>query len=60
MAEAFVKTIKRDDVYLADLPDAKNLMRKLTDWISDYNRCHPHSSLNMMSPWEFGALKLAS
>jgi putative transposase len=60
MAEAFVKTIKRDYVYLDDLPDAQTVMQKLPYWIADYNRCHPHSSLNMMSPWEFRSLKLAS
>ena len=60
MAEAFVKTIKRDYVYLDDLPDAQTVMQKLPDWIADYNRYHPHSGLNMMSPWEFRSLKLAS
>ena len=60
MAEAFVKTFKRDYVYLNDLPDAATVLNALPLWIEDYNCNHPHSGLKMKSPREFRALKLAS
>lgn len=59
IAEAFVKTFKRDYVYLNDLPDAATLMARLPEWIEDYNHRHPHKWLKMKSPWEHWA-KLAS
>lgn len=37
MAESFVKTFKRDYVYVNDLPDAVTVMEKLTEWMEDYN-----------------------
>ena len=55
MAEAFVKTFKRDYVYLNDLPDAATVMAKLPEWIEDYNRSHRHKGLKMKSPWEHRA-----
>lgn len=60
MAEAFVKTFKRDYVYLNDCPDATTVMMQLADWFEDYNNYHPHSGLKMMSPREYRALKVAS
>lgn len=60
MAEAFVKTFKRDYVYLNDVSDAETVMRYLPIWIEDYNCNHPHSGLKMKSPREFRSLKLAS
>ncbi|HFF0297717.1 TPA: IS3 family transposase, partial [Raoultella ornithinolytica] len=36
MAESFVKTFKRDYVYVNDLPDAVTVMEKLTEWMEDY------------------------
>ncbi len=53
MAEAFVKTFKRDYVYLADLWDAETVLRLLPTWFADYNDNHPHKGLKMMSPKEF-------
>ena len=53
MAEAFVKTFKRDYVYLADLPDAETVLGQLGAWFEDYNEYHPHKGLNMLSPKEF-------
>ncbi len=50
MAEAFVKTFKRDYVCLNDLPDAATVMASLPEWIEDYNRSHPHKGLKMKSP----------
>ena len=60
MAEAFVKTFKRDYVYLNDVPDAETVLKSLCIWIEDYNCNHPHSGLKMKSPREFRSLKLAS
>lgn len=53
MAEAFVKTFKRDYAYLADLPDAQAVLDQLPGWFDDYNEHHPHKGLKMLSPKEF-------
>ena len=53
MAEAFVKTFKRDYVGVHDLQDAITLMEYLPKWFADYNECHPHKALKMKSPREF-------
>lgn len=53
MAEAFVKTFKRDFVYLADVSDAAAVMRQLSGWFHEYNENHPHKGLKMLSPREF-------
>ena len=53
MAEAFVKTFKRDYVYLADVWDAQTVLKSLPDWFDDYNENHPHKGLAMLSPNEF-------
>ncbi len=53
MSEAFVKTLKRDDVPVNPLPDAETVPRSIGDWIEDYNDNHPHSGLKWRSPREF-------
>ena len=53
MAEAFVKTFKRDYVYVHDRPDAKTVMAQLPGWIDDYIEHAPHKGLKMMSPRRF-------
>ena len=53
MAEAFVKTFKRDYVRVNPLPDAETVLRQLAGWFQDYNESHPHSGLGMRSPKEF-------
>jgi transposase InsO family protein len=53
MAESFVKTLKRDYVYMHELPDAKTVMRQLHSWFEDYNEYHPHKGLKMRSPREY-------
>lgn len=53
MAEAFVKTFKRDFVYLADISTAAIVMRQLSGWFHEYNESHPHKGLKMLSPREF-------
>ena len=53
MAESFVRTFKRDYVYMHDLPDAKTVMELLPLWFEDYNIHHPHKGLKMRSPREY-------
>lgn len=53
IAEAFVKTFKRDYVRISPLPDAHTVLRQIAGWIDDYNAVHPHSALKMRSPREF-------
>jgi len=53
MAEAFVKTFKRDYVYVNDLPDARTVLAQLPKWFEDYNEHHPHKGLKMRSPREY-------
>ena len=53
MAEAFVKTFKRDYVWLGDLSSAKQVMEQLPGWFEDYNERAPHKGINMMAPREF-------
>lgn len=56
MAEAFVKTLKRDYARTVILPDAETVLALLPAWIDDYNDSHPHSGLGFRSPREFRAL----
>ena len=60
MAESFVKSFKRDYVYLADLWTADEVLRDLPRWFDDYNRVRPHKGLRMLSPVEFRNQQLAS
>lgn len=53
MAEAFVKTFKRDYVYVHDRPDAQTVLSQLSTWFEDYNEVHPHKALRLKSPREF-------
>lgn len=53
LAEAFVKTFKRDYVRVNPLPDATIVLRLLDGWFEDYNTNHPHSRLGMRSPRKF-------
>ncbi len=53
MAEAFIKTFKRDYVYINQRPDAQTVMTQLPHWFDDYNEVHPHKGLKMLSPREF-------
>lgn len=50
MAEAFVKTFKRDYAERMDRRDAPTLMRQLGAAFEHYNSIHPHKALKMMSP----------
>ena len=53
MAEAFVRTFKRDYVSVNPIPDAKTVMLALPEWFDHYNELHPHRALGYRSPREF-------
>ena len=53
IAEAFVKTMKRDYVRVNPIPDAATALAQITGWFDDYNENHPHSGLKWKSPREF-------
>ena len=53
MAEAFVKTFKRDYVYHAELSSVQSVMEQLASWFEDYNIFHPHKGLGMLSPRQY-------
>lgn len=53
MAEAFVKTFKRDYAYVADLSSAQKVLEQLSEWFEDYNNHAPHKGLKMLSPREY-------
>ena len=53
MAEAFVRTIKRDYARVDLLPDARTVFESLPLWFDHYNAVHPHSALRYLSPREF-------
>lgn len=53
MAEAFVKTFKRDYVSVNPVPDAQTVIDRLPEWFEHYNSLHPHKALGYRSPREF-------
>lgn len=53
MAEAFVKTLKRDYARVNPRPDAASVLRQLDGWFEHYNTIHPHKALGYSSPREF-------
>ena len=53
MAEAFVKTFKRDYVGCNVCPDARTVLKSVSAWFEDYNENAPHKGLRMRSPREF-------
>jgi len=53
MAEAFVRTLKRDYVRVNPRPDAQTVIAQLPAWIDHYNEVHPHRALGYRSPREF-------
>jgi putative transposase len=55
MAEAFVKTLKRDYVDGADLGSAAAVLDQLPRWVADYNGVAPHSALGYLAPHEYRA-----
>ena len=55
MAEAFVKTLKRDYVSGAELGSAAAVLDQLPRWIADYNGVAPHSALGYLPPLAYRA-----
>jgi putative transposase len=53
MAEAFVKTFKRDYVRINPIPNAHTALAAIEHWFEDYNEVHPHSSLAYQAPREY-------
>ena len=53
MAEAFVKTFKRDYVFVSDLRSAEHVRAQLAYWFEDYSENAPHKGLQMKSPREY-------
>lgn len=53
MAEAFVKTFKRDYASFDKLMNKHEVMSKLSVWFNDYNENAPHQGLKMLSPRQF-------
>lgn len=53
MAEAFVKTLKRDYVRVSPIPSAASALNLIDSWMEDYNTVHPHSRLGYRSPREY-------
>ena len=53
MAEAFVRTFKRDYARVNAVPDAPTVLSSLPSWFDHYNRIHPHKALGYRSPIEF-------
>ena len=53
MAEAFVKTLKRDYASVNELTDARQVMTMLEKWVEDYNEYAPHKGLGWLSPRQF-------
>jgi putative transposase len=50
IAEAFVKTFKRDYVRVNPIPNAATAVAAVGKWMADYNEVHPHSRLGYRSP----------
>jgi putative transposase len=53
MAEAFVRTLKRDYVRVNPTPDARTVIEQLPAWLTHYNEVHPHKALGYRSPREY-------
>jgi len=53
IAEAFIKTFKRDYVWLGDLSSAERVREQLVKWFEDYNENAPHKALKMKSPRQY-------
>ena len=60
MAEAFVRTMKRDYVRVSPRPDARTVIAQIPRWFKHYNTIHPHRALGYRSPHEFIADQTAT
>jgi len=50
MAEAFVRTIKRDYVRVSPCPNAETVMHQLSSWITHYNEVHHTKRSDIVHP----------
>jgi transposase InsO family protein len=50
MAEAFMKTLRRDYAHLNRLATGLDVPSQLSRRMEDYNEMHPHRGLRMRSP----------
>ena len=57
MAEAFVRTMRRDYVRVSSVPDAEAVLRQLPGWLAHYNEVHPRKALGYRAPREFIAAR---
>jgi len=55
MAEAFVRTLKRDYVRVDPRPNAQSVIDQLPAWFAHYNEVHPHRALRYRLSREFFA-----
>jgi transposase InsO family protein len=55
MAEAFVRTLKRNYVRTSVLPDAESVLQQISVWLAHFNDLHPHRALGYRSRREFDA-----
>lgn len=53
MAEAFVRTLKRDYVRVSPTPDAQTVVEQLPSSLAHYNSVHPHSAQGCRSRGEY-------
>ena len=55
IVERFNRTIQEEFLNLTDSMayHPKRFSLELKDWLSWYNMCRPHASLNYQTPWEF-------
>jgi putative transposase len=53
MAEAFVRTLRRDYLVDADLRSAATVLQQIPRWIADYNTARPHSALGYVPPTRY-------
>jgi putative transposase len=53
MAESFVKSFKRDYVFVNQRPDAASVLIQIAGWFQDYNEVRPHKGLRLLSPRQF-------
>ena len=53
MAEAFVRTLKRNYARVSPRPGAQTVIEQLPRWLYHYNHVHPHRALGYRSPREF-------
>lgn len=60
MSEAFVNTLRRDDVAGADLSTAAVVLDQISTWIADYNAVAPHSALGFQSPQQYRSTQLVA